>query len=223
VYQNGRRIILSKNDVFLLNCYQPHCYGIQSGSELEILWVHFDGTVVHNYFNQIAKNTNCTVLKSLSPDRFRIIYDNLYTIHNNFEKQQDINDILNNKYLVAVMTEFLLESFAVSGKNSRSWDSLIIYISENVKKSLKLADLAERMALSPYHFIRQFKKRTGYTPHQYILMTRINTAIYLLQHTDLSVKEIAFSCGFSRVGAFCNAFKRMMDVWPMTYRTAAGE
>ena len=43
--------------------------------------------------------------------------------------------------------------------------------------------LADRVGLSLYHFIRSFKKETGFTPHDYIIHTRINTAKYLLKNT----------------------------------------
>jgi AraC-like DNA-binding protein len=74
------------------------------------------------------------------------------------------------------------------------------------------------MALSPYHFIRKFKKEIGYTPYRYVLMVKASTASHLLKYTSLSIKEIAYTCGFSSEGSFCNAFKNLVGVWPMSYR-----
>ena len=215
VFKNDHKIVLYKNDAFLLDCYHPHCYGALNGSKLETVWVHFEGFMIRDYFKQIG--SKCIVLSSLPPAKCQAIYNNLFNIYENFDKQKGFSDILNNKYLVAVITEFLLTNSGESENNS-PWDDLLYYISENVQKSLKLEDLAERMALSPYHFARQFKKKIGYTPHKYVLMTRINTAKHLLQCTSLSIKEIAFACGFSNGSGFCNRFKNMMGVWPTAYR-----
>jgi AraC-like DNA-binding protein len=221
VYQNGRRVPLSQGEAFLLDCHYPHIYGTQAGSKLEMIWVHFDGTMVKDYFKTTAKGINCTVLKSPHPSRSQSIYNNLYDIYEKFDKQKGINDILNNKYLVGIMTEFLLEnSLGVDRLEDSPWDDLLAYISENINKPLKLDDLAERMALSPYYFIRQFRKNIGYTPHHYVLMARIGTATHLLRGTDLSVKEIAHICGFPSESGFCIAFKAMVGMPPLAYRKA---
>jgi len=219
IYQNDRRIILNKNDAFLLDCYHPHVYGTFSGSTMDTIWVHFDGPMIRGCFNQIAKNTNCSVLKSLSTSRVQTIYNNLFNIYDKFNKKEGVNDILNNKYLVIILTEFLNGNSQPLETKSNSWDDLLTYITENVQKPLKPKELAERMALSPYYFIRQFKKNIGYTPYRYVLLAKIGTANHLLRHSSLSIKEIAYTCGFSSEGSFCNAFKNLIGVWPMDYRT----
>jgi AraC-like DNA-binding protein len=217
VYQDGRKIVLCENDAFLLDCYHPHTYGAVAGSKLEMVWVHFDGTMVRDHFKTSAKGTNCSILKSLSSGRSQIIQNNLHNVYEKFDKKKGVNDILNNKYLVIVMTEFMLENLSVPEEDN-PWDDLLSYISENIQKPLRSEDLAERMALSHFHFIRQFKKEIGYTPHRYVLMARISTANHLLRRSVLPIKEIAHVCGFSSEGSFCNAFKNLMGVWPAAYR-----
>lgn len=219
IYQNDHRVILNKNDVFLLDCYRPHIYGTMTGSKMETIWVHFDGPMIRGCFNQIAGNTNCSVLNYLSQSRAQTIYNNLLNIYGKFEQKEGINDILNNKYLVFILTEFLIGNSNMEETKNNSWDDLLTYISENIQKPLKPKDLAERMALSPYHFIRQFKKKIGYTPYRYILMAKIGTANHLLKHSSLPIKEIAHICGFSSEGSFCNAFKNIIGEWPLGYRT----
>jgi AraC-like DNA-binding protein len=218
VYQNNHRIILTKNDVFLLDCYCPHVYGTFTGSKLEMIWVHFDGPVMRDYFKQIANNANCSVLKYLSPTRANTIYNNLFNIYEKFDQKKGVNDIMNNKYLMIILTEFLQGNSHIHELKTNSWDDLLIYISENIQKPLKPKDLAERMALSPYHFIRQFKKKIGYTPYSYVLLSKIGTASHLLKSSSLSIKEIAYTCGFSSEGSFCNAFKKLIGIWPRYYR-----
>jgi AraC-like DNA-binding protein len=187
-----------------------------------MVWVHFDGAMVRNYFTETVKSSNCSVLRALPTGRSRIIFNNLYTIYEQLHRKKGINNILINKYLVVVLTEFLLGDSAVSitgeeGLND-PWDDLLSYISENIQSPLRLELLAERMAMSPSHFIRRFKKNIGYTPHRYVLMARIGTAIYLLKENILPLKEVAYTCGFSSEGSFCNAFKNVIGMWPMSYR-----
>lgn len=53
------------------------------------------------------------------------------------------------------------------------------YINANLDRHLKVMDLAAIAQISPYHFIRLFKKSIGKTPHQYILQRRIEQGKYL--------------------------------------------
>ncbi len=46
-----------------------------------------------------------------------------------------------------------------------------------------LADLARSAGLSPYHFLRTFKRVTGITPHQWLLRTRLREAALRLSTT----------------------------------------
>jgi transcriptional regulator GlxA family with amidase domain len=103
-------------------------------------------------------------------------------------------------------------------KKGVAMEDLLAYIDENIQKPLKLEELASRMALSPYYFLRRFKKEIGYTPHKYVLMARINAAKHFLKGSALSMKEVSFACGFSSESGFCISFKRMTGTSPMAYR-----
>lgn len=88
------------------------------------------------------------------------------------------------------------------------------YIHEHLHQDLKLVELSAIVQLSPYHFLRLFKQQMGITPHQYILQCRIEKAQFLLQHTELSVAEIATRTGFCDQSHLTRCFKRLVGVTP---------
>lgn len=88
------------------------------------------------------------------------------------------------------------------------------YINEHLHQDLKLDEIAAIAQLSPYHFLRLFKRSMGVTPHQYILQCRLNQAKYLLQHSNLSIVEIATRTGFSDQSHFTRYFKRIVGTTP---------
>jgi AraC family transcriptional regulator len=88
------------------------------------------------------------------------------------------------------------------------------YIQNHLHQDLKLIELAAIAQLSPYHFLRLFKQSMGATPHQYILQCRLNQAEYLLQHSDLSIVEIAIKTGFCDQSHLTRYLKRIMSVTP---------
>ncbi|MFP2924836.1 helix-turn-helix domain-containing protein [Pyxidicoccus sp. 3LG] len=86
---------------------------------------------------------------------------------------------------------------------------------------LRLADLAERAQLSPYHFARAFKSSTGETPRAYVERLRVEKAAELIRGTELPLADIALACGFSSQSRLTTAFRRATGFTPALYRRGA--
>lgn len=83
-----------------------------------------------------------------------------------------------------------------------------------------LLRLAQSSGLSARSFGRRFRKATGETPMHYLLKLRVREAKALLQHSDLSLSEIAWRSGFSSPSRFSQAFRAIADMSPRDYRDA---
>jgi AraC-like DNA-binding protein len=95
----------------------------------------------------------------------------------------------------------------------------IRYMEKNIHStSMKNRSLAELGHMSVNSFTRLFKKETGYSPRKYLLRMRIEKACNLLHHSDMSIDQIASSCGFSDRYYFTRIFTRTMKVSPGIYR-----
>jgi AraC family transcriptional regulator len=62
-----------------------------------------------------------------------------------------------------------------------------------------------------------FKQSMGITLHQYILKCRVEKAKYLLQHSQLSVADIAIRVGFCDQSHLTRLFKRIVGVPPKQF------
>ena len=82
-----------------------------------------------------------------------------------------------------------------------------------------LAQLARAAGLSPYHFLRTFKRVTGVTPHQWILRARLRDAARLLVSSRAPVTEIALDVGFEDLSNFERSFRAEFGISPGRYRT----
>lgn len=80
------------------------------------------------------------------------------------------------------------------------------------------AALAAELGMSDRTFRREFAKRTGHPPHQYLLASRISHARELLAHTDLPIKQIARELGYADVFYFTRQFRHLTGVPPAIYR-----
>lgn len=85
-------------------------------------------------------------------------------------------------------------------------------------ESLSVEKVADAVSLSPSHFSRLFRSTTGFSPHEYIMLHRIDEAKALLQSTSLSVKEIAFRVGYRSEVNFITAFTEKTGATPTQFR-----
>jgi len=79
-------------------------------------------------------------------------------------------------------------------------------------------DLSKIMAVSERTLNRRLKELTGETPKAFIDGVRISHACTLLLSTNKSVKEIAFSLGYSDDSVFRRLFKQKMNMSPTNYQ-----
>ncbi|CAG7635320.1 HTH-type transcriptional activator RhaR [Paenibacillus solanacearum] len=84
---------------------------------------------------------------------------------------------------------------------------------------LSIDDMASSAGLTKYHFCRQFHKKTGLTPSQYLRKVRVEQAAWLLRHTDKTVQTIAAECGFEYANYFIKVFRTLVGVTPNDYRS----
>ena len=211
VYQAEERKTLTKGSLLLLDCYQSHAYGTLEG--WEIIWAHFDGKMARPYYEAIAKEGSFIVEQGVySP------HHSLQKIYNLFHETSTVKEPLVNKYLTNLLTDFFSSPHETEQANSHKIDELLAYINEHIQEPLPLETLAERVCLSPYYFIRTFKQETGYTPHEYVILTRVNAAKFYLRTTTLPIKEVVYRCGFSSECSFWTTFKKYTTHTPLAYR-----
>jgi AraC-like DNA-binding protein len=82
---------------------------------------------------------------------------------------------------------------------------------------LTVRDVAARVALSPYHFIRRFAALFGDTPHQVRTRARVERAKLLLA-AGITVTDACHEVGFSSLGSFSLLFCRRTGAPPSAYR-----
>ncbi|MCM1189927.1 MAG: AraC family transcriptional regulator [bacterium] len=209
-----RTVSITAGSFVLLDCYQFHAYSTDDG--WECLWCHFDGvTARHWYTNIVSRLGNVFSV----PDSYPAL-GRLTALYNVFSTGSPIREPLLSQYLTDILTCFLL--YVPLERNSRKdtdmAEKIIAYINEHFAENVTVEALARLAGLSPYYFIRIFKKETGFTPHEYLVNTRIGTAKYLLKNSRMSVKDICFRTGFSCESVFCSAFKRHLKMTPAQYR-----
>lgn len=104
------------------------------------------------------------------------------------------------------------------GLSERQLLQVLDYITEHLSQDIKLADLAQLLNMSQFHFSHLFKQSIGKAPYQYLLQQRIERAKQLLKQTDQSIIDIAFLCGFNSHSHLSKQFRQLTGMTPTAYR-----
>ena len=116
----------------------------------------------------------------------------------------------------------LLNPQSAKSKGENSYEDCVQivkeYISENLNENLTVGKLAEIVNMSSSHFSRIFKRQTGFSPYDYILISRLNRAKYLLQVSDMTVASIAYETGFNSESNFIFFFTENAGISPGKFR-----
>ena len=77
---------------------------------------------------------------------------------------------------------------------------------------------ADKQCLSARYFSSVIKEKSGSSALQWIIQNVITEAKYLLDNTDLSIKEIATKLNFPTQSFFGKYFKQYVGISPKEYR-----
>jgi len=104
--------------------------------------------------------------------------------------------------------------------DKRLVDSLKSAITELLESdSLSVDDLSQKMHMSKSHLHRVIKKNTGESTSLFIRNVKLKMASDLLRHSDRSISEIAYQCGFSRPQLLSRYFQESYGLSPSAYRS----
>jgi AraC family transcriptional regulator len=93
-------------------------------------------------------------------------------------------------------------------------------IDEDVSGVHSLRTLAAQASMSPFHFIRCFKRVVGTTPHAYVRIARLRQAGRLLSDPGLPISSVAFEVGFQDLSVFNHAFRQTFGLTPGELRAS---
>ncbi|TWG95056.1 AraC family transcriptional regulator [Mesorhizobium sp. J18] len=92
------------------------------------------------------------------------------------------------------------------------------YIRANLAGRIYLADLAALAGVSPTHFARAFRQRTGQPPYQYITKERLRLVAELAKDHSLTIGEIAAKAGFATHSQMTATMRRYWGITPSDIR-----
>lgn len=200
-------------DIYLLPPGKDHLYFSDAKDPWQKLWFNAEGSLIGGLL--LSYNpSNAVLYKNCGGKEF---FEQIHEIG------KDMSISASEKHSAAAVVFHRLMQFLYNqsqNKKSISAEAEMLknYIDSHITESLSLKMLAEHVYLSNSQVIRIFRRDFGKTPYDYIIAQKTENAKNLLQNTNMRIKEIAFSLGFSDEHYFSYVFKEKTGKSPSEYR-----
>ncbi|MGI6007209.1 MAG: helix-turn-helix domain-containing protein [Ruminococcus sp.] len=213
IESDGKQFTAEAGQIALTDCKKPHRFHVSHYAER--IWIHFDGACAGDFFEQIIAFHNGRPVFTPYPESrierdmteiFTLLKDGIHT-------EADIS-----KRIYSLLCNLLIPPGDISLNTQDPINLALDYMKRHLFEDLSVRKVASVAGLSPSHFSRQFRSRTGFSPHEFIVLHRIDEAKALLHTTDLSVKEIAYRTGYHSEVNFITSFTGKVGLSPSAFR-----
>jgi len=116
-------------------------------------------------------------------------------------------------YLIQQYGDIKPEHFTPSDAIAEAGQFILRHFTERIS----VDNLAARVGMDKFKFIRSFKKQMGLTPMSYLLLHRINKSKLLISE-NMPITGVALETGFYDQSHFIHCFKKYIGIAPLAYR-----
>ncbi|AOT11082.1 AraC family transcriptional regulator [Pseudoalteromonas luteoviolacea] len=218
-FRTGAQHLAGKHSLILINAEQVHdckkaCEGISSYRSMYPTPELFNSLMDCNqsrapYFSEAVMHNPVLALQ------LHDLFTTLDSAASLLEKQTKLVRFLDNLCQSAGRLTLVDEQKSLRCRIELAKSYLLDHLFDDVS----LADLAQLIHMSHFHFVRSFKAQTGLTPHAFQIQHRLNHAKALLRNGK-NIAEVANYVGFYDHSHFSRHFKKNMGITPNQYRQA---
>lgn len=226
---NNKLYPVSEGDIIFVNTETVH------GAEpidcvYECIDFHIEFLAVENsgckYFVEEILNNEISVFETVDRkyEEYYSAVDEVFSLMKNKSSGYKFKVIGALYYLFGVIIDNHLyhqvgkDLSVAEDKSVAKLKNVLSYIRSNYDSQITLNDISTVAEMSPKYFCSYFRNMTRRTPIEYLNAYRIEKASRKLLGTDMSVTDIAFSCGFNDLSYFIKTFKEIKGITPAKFR-----
>lgn len=182
----------------------------------EFIWAHFSGANSADFYQRIVREHSPVFT---APEN-SVVLDQLTLILNKYKSGVMFTEIERSQRIYSILCNLLFPGFSSidNAVEDRVIGKAIEFIKDSLSDDITLDSIARHVHLSSFHFAHLFKRQTGFSPYEYIMISRFNLAKHLLKSTDKSIDEISEIVGYKSSTGFIAAFSKKEGLSPSKYR-----
>ena len=219
-----QKLSLGGNDIIIIPPNVEHGSGDFPEDKSELFWLQISRDKSLGEFCYMPNEKSDYLLDALNKEGLKV-FKGAYELKPYFDKLLAIvkgeAGPLDQIKICQLLLSILLGTSDLSknefiDENTKRLSTLDEYIQDNIRSSIQLTDLSERMDMSVNYFKSWFKKKQGIPPKEYINRKKIELSKPCLLETR-SITEVAYEFNFSSSQYYATAFKKYTGMTPREY------
>ncbi|MBS6183489.1 MAG: AraC family transcriptional regulator [Clostridium celatum] len=223
-YVNDNKYTVSKNQGFLIEPNVVTFYQADKDNPWTYLWIGIDGDKAKLYLNSAGLNENHLIFTYEKDDSLKEYVLEMLKHHTMSDSDAfKIEGLLYLFFSKLCEDRKEIPSMNKEENTNNYINKAIEFIQNNYHNSIKVTDIANYICLNRSYLTSIFQNNLNMSPQKFLMKFRITKAAELLYNTNLSITNIAYSCGYSDPLAFSKAFKKIKGISPKEYRNTKKE
>lgn len=211
---NSGEILFMPRDAYLISDF------ITVDDSIEMYLIFIDHNIVNSFLaskiavekQTFSKSIVCKVKSSIHIEKYFTALDSVY---GNFENNKDLLSvkIIEFLHLIYAYNQTDIVATLATSEQHKKNRSLATLMLDNYDKNLTIADFASLSGRSLSSFNRDFKRKYGKPPKQWLIENRMIKATKLLSNGS-SVTNCAIEVGYSNTSHFIKSYKSIHGKTP---------
>jgi AraC-like DNA-binding protein len=218
-FENGKEHHLSAGDSFLITPGKSTYYIADATQPWEYCWIGFDGYDASNILEQCNLTESSLIHHTDGSD----IEKNYLELIRIFSENSG-NAFTYLSYLYKIFSYMISKPRNNISRVSENYiNDALGYIHQNYIYDINISDVAKYIGIDRTYLYRLFMEKKNISPQQYLIDYRLQAVCRHLLETNLSVTQIAYSCGFMDASSLNKHFKKKLHITPLQYRKIDGK
>jgi AraC-like DNA-binding protein len=211
----GKNLILTSGDLIFISAHTPYTVSISTQNPSQIIAMRIAG---YNNADNLITNFEGTPFVLTFSNILSEYFYHCYEIYDLFSSPDSrTRTIMINTSLQNLLIKLYFDLSGKKEPNSRI-RKVRNFIIQNPNKHYTVEEYAKIAELSPKYFARLFRQETGKSVIEFCDYHRCKNAKFYLEHSSLSIKEIATMLNFPDQYSFSRQFKRVTGLSPSQLR-----
>lgn len=215
---NQQHYMLGPGDGFLIEPGSQTYYEADGEDPWTYFWVAFEGKMVPEVLRDLGLGKGILTFHTQKGEDLLDVILTMKKYQTHSSADEYMQQSLLYRFLSCLQSGMEVLAPAKGRQNVHVMKA-IRYIQENyARPTMNVSSVAEAVNVERGYLYVLFEKYLNRSPKEYLTRFRLTKATELLNHTELSIDEIAGACGYQDAVTFSKSFKKMYSMPPSRYR-----
>ncbi len=215
VYERGgERYEVRAGQGFLILPGESTCYEADREEPWEYCWIGFGGTEAEGILRECGLGEENLIYQDQSGG---MLQREMMGLVDSFGLSEVNSYMLLGRLYLSL--SYMVQKISPEGRAGSGYvNGAVEFIRNNFSYDIGVGEIARHVGIDRTYLYRLFQRHLGHSPKAYLTQVRLGMAAEMLTETELTVTEVALSCGFPDVSLFGRHFREAYRCTPLQYR-----